>query len=245
MTELGRMERALACASLALLASLTPARAAAAGTGTIVGHIRLQGTARANPIIRMGMDPACAALRQGQRPTQELVLLDASGGLANAFVALRGTFPQTPVPSTPVVIDQRGCLYTPRVVGARVGQVLQVRNSDQVLHNVHSGSRVTNTFNVGQPIAGMSWDYRLTAEEVMLPLRCDVHSWMTAYVGVVSHPYFAVTSAGGGFEIDNVPAGDYPLQVWHEQFGLLARTVKVVTGRTVTVDLAFTGAEQH
>jgi plastocyanin len=142
-----------------------------------------------------------------------------------------------------VTIDQSGCIYSPRVVGARVGQTLQVRNSDRFLHNVHSLSAHTNSFNIGQPIAGMVLQFRLKDEEIMLPLKCDLHRWMTSYVGVVSHPHFAVSSTRGTFEIANVPAGTYTLQTWHERYGKLTQPVRVRASATTTVNFAYTGAE--
>jgi len=120
-------------------------------------------------------------------------MVTADGSVANVFVRLDGTFPTTAVPTDPVVIDQRACVYRPRVIGMRVGQTLQVRNDDDLLHNVHSSSAVGNSFNVGQPKAGIVLTFTPKAEEVMLPLGCDVHRWMTAYIGVLSHPYFSVT----------------------------------------------------
>jgi plastocyanin len=147
------------------------------------------------------------------------------------------------VPVEPVTIDQRGCIYVPRVVGARVGQVLRVRSDDNLLHNVHSMSTATNGFNIGQPMAGMQYDIRLKDEEI-LKLKCDVHRWMTAYIGVVSHPYFAVSSGDGSFTINGVPAGRHTVSVWHERFGTVKQTADVKTGVTTTVTFAYTGNEK-
>jgi plastocyanin len=213
--------------------------------GTIRGHIRLSGKPPGNPVIRMGMDPMCAKINRGKQVVQENVAAAADGSLKNVFVTLQGPFPQTPAPpSTPVVIDQRGCIYTPRVVGIRVGQTLQVLNSDELLHNVHGLSARSNGFNVSQPKAGMVQQFRVKDEEIMLRLKCDVHSWMTAHVGVVNHPYFAVSDASGAFEIANVPAGTRKLQIWHEQYGVLTRTAEVKAGATTTVDFMYTGNEK-
>ena len=146
--------------------------------------------------------------------------------------------------TTPVVIDQRGCIYHPRIQGARVGQTIEVKNSDQTLHNIHSLTTKTNAFNTGQPVAGMVFKFQLRAEEVMLNVKCDVHPWMVGYVGVVTHPYFAVTDATGAFTIANVPAGKHTLQVWHERYGPLTQTVEVKAGATTTADFSYTGNEK-
>ena len=243
-----RLVSALAAGLFAVVAVTRPSAEAGAaqapgGRGTIKGHVRLMGKLPGNPVIRMAADPMCSRMNAGKRVIQETVAASLDGSLANVFVRLQGAFPQTAVPADPVMIDQRGCVYLPRVVGVRVGQVLQIRNSDALLHNVHSSSSRDNTFNVGQPMAGMVNQFRLKNEEIMLRLKCDLHSWMTAFVGVVTHPYFAVSHEGGTFEIANVPAGTHTIQAWHERYGPLTQTVKVAAGGTTTVEFSYTGTE--
>ena len=216
-----------ACAIAVVAATGGPATAAGAqtaGRGAIKGHIHLTGKQPGNPIIRMGMDPMCAKINAGKRVIQETVLASADDSLANVFVRLQGSLPPTPVPATPVTIDQRGCVYGPRVVGVRVGQVLQIRNDDELMHNVHSSSARGNSFNVSEPKAGMVQQFRMKDEEIMLRIKCDIHSWMVAFAGVVTNPYFAVSNAAGTFEIDNVPPGTYTVQAWHEQDVRTTRT---------------------
>jgi plastocyanin len=214
------------------------------GTGTISGHVHLTGPAPANPLIRMGRDPICAKLNSAARPVQQIVLRSADGGLANVLVELQGTFPNTPVPGDAVVINQRNCMYVPRVVGARVGQTLRLVNSDTLLHNLHSISAKGNDFNETQPHSDMVFNYQLKAEEKMLRLKCDVHSWMFAYVAVETHPYFAVTKDDGAYSIANVPAGRYTIRAWHERYGWVPQMVEVKPGATATVDFDYTGNEK-
>jgi hypothetical protein len=221
-----------------------PAAAQTSGRGTIKAHIRLNGKLPGNPVIRMGMDPMCAKINAGKRVIQEAVVADLEGNLANVFVKLKGTYPQTPVPTQPVTIDQRGCIYIPRMVGVRVGQTLEVKNSDPLLHNVHGLSTRNNGFNISEPAAGMVQQFRPKDEEVMLRIKCDVHSWMTSYVGVVSHPYFGVSNTMGTIEISNVPAGTYMIQAWHERFGPLTQSVRVRAGATTMVEFMYTGNEK-
>src|SRR5206468_1107773 len=109
-----------------------------------------------NSLIRMGLDPKCVQINQGKRLVQETVVTSTDGGLTNVFVKLQGSFPSTPVPSEPVTLDQRGCIYFPRVVGARVGQTLVVHNSDALHHNVHGVSVGRNGFNASQSNVGAS-----------------------------------------------------------------------------------------
>ncbi len=210
-----------------------------AARGTIKGSIVIKGKVPGNAIIRMGVDPKCAQLNEGARVLQEAVAATADGHLANVFVRLKGTFPDSPVPAAPVVIDQRKCVYGPRVIGMRVGQTLQVRNDDQLLHNVHSSSGVGNSFNIAQPIAGMVYSFTPKNEEVMVKIGCDVHRWMTAYVGVVSNPYFAVSAPDGSFEIPNVPAGKYTIEAWHEELGVLTSPVVVKSSAAATAALTY------
>jgi hypothetical protein len=118
-------------------------------------------------------------------------------------------------PSGGAKLDQDGCRYTPHVFGVRVGQPIEIINSDPTLHNIHAMPKANPEFNNGQPIQGMKMTHTFKAKEVMVPFKCDVHGWMNAYVGVLDHPYFAVTKEDGSFEIKHVPAG-VPLEfrVW-------------------------------
>ena len=220
------------------------AQSAVAQSGTIKGHVRLTGKLPGNPIIRMGMDPMCSKMNAGKRVIQQYFVATIDGSLANVFVRLKGNVPQTPIPSQPVVIDQQACVYTPRVVGARVGQTVQVKNSDMLLHNVDASSGKNNGFNVAQPRAGLVYEFKPKNEEIMLHLKCDVHNWMNAYVGIVTNPYFAVSNTMGTFEIGRVPPGTYMLEAWHERFGLISKPVTVKAGAVASVDFDYASNEK-
>lgn len=207
--------------------------------GTLVGHVKLTTPAPANAAIRMGADLKCLEINTGKHVEQEVVLRDPDGGLRNVFVYVQGTFPKSAPPATPVTIDQQGCLYHPRVQGAQVGQTLIVKNDDDTLHNIHSLSTKGNNFNTGQPKAGLEYKTTLNAEEVMLHVRCDVHPWMTGYIGVVPHPYFAVSGAQGAFTIANVPPGHYTVKAWHERYGVVSQAVDVTAGKATVVDFSY------
>jgi plastocyanin len=233
----------VATAAAIVTAAVAPSSAAVAG-GTVRGRITFTGTEPGNRVIRMGMDPMCAAVNKGKQVVNEIYAVGDGNTLGNVFVKVEGSFPDTPVPSTPVEIDQRACVYTPRVVGARVGQTLRVKNSDNWLHNVHTDSTKRNGINQSTPQAGMDVKLVLKDEE-MLRVGCDVHRWMTAWVGVVTHPYFAVSeSKGGTYTLANVPAGRRMITAWHEAFGTLTKAVEVKDGQTVTVDFVYTQKAQ-
>ena len=219
-------------------------KAAAQSAGTITGHVRLTGAAPVNPVVRMGMDPACSRAWGDTRPTHDFVVRAADGGLANVFVEVRGPFPGAPAPATRVVLDQQGCMFRPRVLAMQRGQVLEVRNGDPTLHNVHALSTQGNTFNVSQVVGRPPFTVVMAHEEKMLRVTCDVHRWMNVYVAVVDHPYFAVTGPAGTFAIRDVPAGRRVVQVWHERYGPLTATVDVPSGGSVDAEFAYAGTEK-
>jgi len=213
-------------------------------TGTIRGHVVLTGKLPGNPIIRMGLDPKCSKMNAGKRVIQEYVVAAADGSLGNVFVRLKGNLPQTPVPAQPVTVDQRNCVYAPRVVGARVGQTVQIKNSDDLLHNVDASSGKGNGFNIGQPRAGLVYEFKPKAEEVMMHVKCDVHNWMNLYIGVVTNPYFAVSDTKGTYLIDKVPPGTYTIEAWHERYGFVSKQVTVKAGAAANIDFSYASTEK-
>lgn len=213
----------------------------AATAGTIAGTVTFTGTVPPPEILRMSTDKNCVQ-EGGPNPQSDALLVGAGGALRNAFVYVKdGLDPAYAfdVPTTPAVLDQKGCIYTPRVLGVRVGQSIEVVNSDPTLHNVHALPMVNQEFNHGQPKQFSRLSKAFTAPEVMVRFKCDVHSWMAAWVGVVPHPYFAVTAADGSFTLPNLPPGTYTLEAWHEKLGTLTQQVTVAASQSATVSLAF------
>jgi len=228
----------IAVATVVALGGTSTPIAGQGGTGTITGHVHYMGPTPVNPIVRMGADPRCNKLYVGKRPTSPTFVVGADGAFANVLVNLDGMFPATPVSTMPVVLDQKDCQYVPRVVAARVGQTLEVRNDDPTEHNSHSASMAGNDFNTTQPIKTVPFHFKLKAGEVFR-IRCDNHTWMLAYVGVFDHPYFSVSGSDGAFTIANVPVGKQTVKAWHEVMGTQTQTIDVQAGKTTTVDFTF------
>jgi plastocyanin len=192
----------------------------------------------------MQTDEACLA-GDSPNPVNNAILVSASGGVQNAFVYVKaGLDPEYSfkVPAEPAVLDQKGCIYTPRVVGVMTGQPLDVVNSDQTLHNVHALPRENQEFNQGQRLKGERMTKSFSVPEVMVRFKCDVHGWMAAYVGVMAHPFFAVTDADGRYEIKGLPPGEYTLAIWHEKLGTQEQKITVGAKQTQTADYTFGNA---
>jgi len=186
-------------------------------------------------VIKMDADPQCASFHTEDVYT-EAVVTDADGNLANVFVYVKEGAAPSAAPAGEVILDQQGCVYTPHVTGVVVGQTMKIRNSDQVLHNVHALPTVNAEFNQGQPFAGMELEKTFDKPEIMIPVKCDVHPWMKSYIGVMEHSYFAVSGADGSFSIEGLAPGDYVLEAWHEELGTRTQSVTVADG---AVDVSF------
>ena len=206
-----------------------------ATAGTVSGSVTFSGHKPPRKPIDMNSDAGCPG------GYNEPVVTGKSGGLANAFVyissGLEGRKFEPPADS--VVLDQHGCMFAPRVVGLLAGQTLDVRNSDQVSHNIHPMPTNNREFNQQQSPGSPDIEHKFPRPDVMIPVKCNVHSWMHAYIGVLSHPYFAVTGAAGTFEWKNVPPGDYTVTVWHETLGELKQQIHVPPSGTEAVTFRY------
>lgn len=216
---------------------VTPIDAASAGSVQV--QVSYSGTPPTPKVVNMSGTAACAALHSA--PVLEDSVDAANGRLANAVVFIKSGLGDRAfaVPPQPVVIDQKGCLYDPRVVGVMVGQPLQFRNSDQEAHNVHGRPQEVDSWNFLMSRPNSTRDVVFDKPEVGIPVSCDVHPWMRAYVSVFDNPYFAVTPADGTVTLQPLPAGDYVVGVWHETLGTLSKSVTVTAQQSARLDFAF------
>lgn len=207
----------------------TSDKPAPTGSGVIQGTVKFAGAVPAPEDWGGTSSSDCRALHPG---TIQLVKVQ-DGKLEDAFVYVKAGLPEGyyPTPEKAVVVDQKGCEFMPRVFGLVAGQPIEFGNSDAFMHNVKSPE-----FNQGLATKGVKMQLKLQEEGVMVPIRCDVHPWMRAYVGVLSHPYFDVSKADGSFKITGLVDGEYTVAVWHEKLGTLEQKVKVAGATPAALD---------
>ena len=206
--------------------------------GRISGRVAFEGQVPENPVADMAGHDVCAGANKDGFNLRTFIV--DNGGLDNVFVYVKdglGNY-YFDSPAEPVKVDQQGCRYVPHVFGAQVEQPIEIANSDPTMHNVSALAQANRGFNFGQPMQGIKNTVSFSAPEIMVRLKCDVHLWMSAYAGIVDHPYYAVTAEGGRFELKNVPAGTYTIEAWHEKLG--TRTQQVTLGENDNKEVSFT-----
>jgi hypothetical protein len=209
---------------------------------TLTGKVNLAGAAPKATPIKMAADPVCVQKHADMPAVSQEIVANDTGMLQYVFVYVKsGLEGQTfETPTTPITLDQNGCMYSPHVFGVMVKQEIKILNSDPTLHNIHALPKATGNkeFNLGMPRQGMEFSKQFDTPEIMVHVKCDVHPWMSAYIGVLDHPYYAVTDANGAFSIPDLPAGTYTIEAWHEKFG--AQTQSVTVGEAPTAEVNFT-----
>lgn len=232
-------------AAIILLSSLLAGAVPAAGAEnfSISGTVTYEGEPLKRYPLRMDADPNCEQIYGGKRVLSRDSLIGEGGAIENVFVYLKeapeGTADDTPAEA--VRLEQRGCLYTPRILGVRVQQDIEIVNDDPTLHNVRALARANRPFNIGQPARGTRIK-SFRAAEKPIKVKCDVHPWMAAYVFVMEHSFHSTTGSDGVYRIDGLPAGSHELVFWHEKLG--ERVVEVeVSADIESLDLIFEGSE--
>ena len=228
VTACGKKETAEekpAAAPAAVSAPVDPATA-----GSIMGTVKLDGTPPKAQRIRMDAEPNCAKEHTTPVMSEDYVVGD-KGALANVVVYVKeGLGNRTfPTPTQPAELDQKGCMYVPHVLAVKVGQPVIIVNSDPTTHNVHPVPANNQEWNKSQPPKAENITQTFAREEISIPVKCNVHPWMKAWVAVLKTPYFQVTGKDGAFDIKNLPPGNYTLVAWHEALGASAEQ-KVTVG---------------
>jgi plastocyanin len=217
----------------------TAAPAASADAATISGLVKFEGAAPRPANLQMSADPYCQSQHSTPAPDEEVVV-GPGGELANVLVYVKDV--TAPATKTPATLDQKGCQYHPHVSAVQVGQPLQIKNSDNTLHNVHAQPEVNSQFNVGQPVQGMVSTKTFDKIEIKpFRIKCDVHGWMKSFMAVLPNPYHGVSQNNGTFTITGLPPGNYTLVAWHEKYGQQEQPITVGAKEQKQVTFTFKG----
>lgn len=210
-----------------------------ATVGTIRGTVHFDGPAPVRKPIKIGASGGCA--HEGGDPLSEDAIVN-DGRVENAFVSIKDGLDGWIVPphsGGDAVLDQKGCVYRPHVSGMRIGQTLRILNSDDATHNVNVRPDRNPSMNPIQPPGGAPLEWKPTKRELCVVFECNLHPWMRAYVGVVDHPWFAVSDAQGTFSLAGLPPGEYVVEAWHEKWGQKSQKVTLDAGGSAEVTLTF------
>jgi len=208
------------------------------GEGSISGTIKFEGKGPKMKPLRIDADPICVANNEVS-PRREWLILDENNGIKNVLVFVtEGLNNEYTPPEEPVIIDQKGCVYKPHVMGIMAGQQLDILNNDGTLHNIHALPKVNKEFNKSQPRSKKKLSVKFEKPEAPFKIKCDVHPWMGAYIGVFDHPCYSVSANDGTFEISGLNPGTYIIEAWHEKLGSQTVTV-TVEDSTATQDFTF------
>jgi hypothetical protein len=214
--------------------------------GSITGKVAFEGTAPKYRALSMDADAVCAAKNKGP-VLPEAVVVNENKTLRNVFVYIKSglegkTFA---VPSQQVELDQEGCMYKPHVLGIQSRQELKVVTSDDTTHNIHPLPKVNREWNVSQPPKADPIIQAFSRPEVSIPVKCNQHPWMRAYIHVTSHPFYAVSGADGAFEVKGVPPGDYEIEAVHEEYGAMVQKVSVKPSAATPLDFKFAAKQAY
>lgn len=219
-----------------------PAAVDDANAATVTGKVAFTGEKPAMKNISMDATPACAKAHPTPQKSQEVVVND-NGTLRNTFVWVKAGLPDKPwtPPTGTVKLEQKGCIYDPHVIAVMTNQDIEIINDDPTNHNIHPTPKDNREWNESQPPKGEPKMKNFARQEIMIPVKCNVHPWMRAYISVVSHPFFAVTGDDGSFTIKGLPPGTYTIEAIHEKYGAKEMQITVAPKDSKTVDFDFKG----
>ena len=229
--------------------SSAPAAGGAAATpdeangATVTGKVAFTGDAPKMATMDMSANPACDRAHKGAPAKSEEVVVNSNGTLKYAFVWVKSGLPDKnwAVPTTAVTLDQNGCMYKPHMIGIMAGQNIEVKNSDPTNHNIHPQPTVNQEWNESQAPGSDAKLKTFARQEVLIPVKCNVHPWMRSYIGVVSHPFFAVTGDDGTYTLKGLPPGTYTIEIVHEKYGKQEQQVTVGAKESKTLDFSVKG----
>jgi len=222
-----------------IVAVLAQAGVAWAAGGMVSGKVVFEGTPPPVKEIQFGAEKQCA-LGHEHPPKYEDIVVNGNGTVKWVLVhVVEDVAGDYPVPTEPVVVDQHGCVFSPHVTAARVGQPVEFHNDDPLLHNVRGASKQKQGFNIAQPVQGSKTTRVFKQPEIGMLVKCDVHFWMTSYLHILPNPFFAVTGDDGTFTISGLPAGAYTIEAWHEKLGTQTQQVTIVDGQSAPVTFTF------
>jgi plastocyanin len=214
---------------------------AAARAETLGGTIEFTGTPPPVTKLNREADAFCA-----KKQMDDEAVLVRKGKLVNVWVHVVKGAPEAKAPpdAPEVVVDQVDCMYRPRVQVAMVGQKVVAKNTDPILHNVHTYLGPATLFNKGMPDSSAKPITHTADKDGVIRWKCDVHGWMRAFIGVNKNPYQAVTGEDGSFKIDGIPPGTYTLEAWHEKLGAKTAEVTIEAGKPATITFKYDGSEK-
>jgi plastocyanin len=220
--------------------TVTPTPIDQSTVGTITGKVSFTGAKPKLQRIMMDQDPVCVQKHSGPVYAEDGEV-NANGTLPNVFVYVKDGAEKYvfATPTEPGTLDQAGCMYQPHVLGIMVGQTLKVVTSDATTHNIHPMPKDNREWNMSQAPGGPPIEQKFARPEIMIPVKCNQHPWMRAYVGVVKNPFYAVTGSDGTFTIHGLPPGDYTIEAWTATFGTQEQKVTIGPKETKTVDFSF------
>jgi len=214
-----------------------------ATAGSISGIVTLEGTPPVFRPIDMSAEPACVQANSAP-VVPPVVVLGSHDAPANVVVYVKSGLDsyRYDTPTEPAVLDQKGCMYVPRVLAFRTHQPLQIKNTDPVTHNVHPMPRDNKPWNRSLPQGVEPFVTNFPNQELAIPVACNIHPWMRAFLFVFAHPYFDVTTKSGAFDLKNLPPGTYTIEAWHERFGTLDQTVTLGPKESKSISFKFNSA---
>ena len=210
-------------------------------TGSLSGNVKYDGKVPKPKPLKMDADPVCGAAHES-KVLSESFIVDDNMNLKNVLVWLKDVKYDGKTEETPAILDQKGCVYIPHVLGVMKGQKVIIKNSDETLHNIHSMAEKNEQFNFAMPRVVKEKETSFNSVEEPFYIKCDVHPWMKSWVLVQDHPFFAVTDENGNYKIDNIPPGTYEVIAWQEKFKMkrsILQTVVIKDSSETTQDFVF------